>query len=337
MLTIDEIRTACTRSQPIQLGDPVLAQFSMPLRETFYPLGFPMRIETNCEEVLHAAAVSWHGFTRLFDTAPIVIRVGVHGGRSSQCPPTPTCRVQQHLATNIADAENFSVVDLSRQCGHIWLTEAAVANRAYLRYFFLESVAMAILATSYTTAIHAACVEHKGCGILLCGDSGAGKTSLSYACARAGWTYITDDASYLVNNRTDRLVVGNCNQARFRPSAVELFAELTGKEIVQRAQIGKPSIELNLQPMRNISASFTSRINYVVFLNRRNVTRQELVGFPTEVAKHSMEQVLFSMPAARQIQSRMIDHLLDAGALELRYSKFEWAIDRLAQLAERGR
>ena len=295
-----------------------------------------MRIETNCEEVLHAAAVSWHGFTRLFDTAPIIIRVGVHGGKSAQCPPTPMCRVQQHIATNIADAENFSVIDLSRQCGHIWLTEAAVADRAYLRYFFLESAAMAILATSYTTAIHAACVEHKGCGILLCGDSGAGKTSLSYACARAGWTYITDDASYLVNNRTDRLVVGNCNQARFRPSAVELFSELTGKEIVQRAQVGKPSIELNLQPLRNISASFTSRINYVVYLNRRNVSRQELVEFPTEVARHSMEQVLFSTPGTRRVQTAMIGHLLDAGALELRYSRFDWAIGRLAQLAERG-
>jgi len=336
MLTIEEIRTAFARSQPIQPGDPVLAQFSMPLRETFYPLGFPMQIETNCEEVLHAAAVSWHGFTRLFDIEPIIIRVGVHGGKSAQCPPTPMCRVQQHIATNIADAENFSVIDLSRQCGHIWLTEAAVADRAYLRYFFLESAAMAILATSYTTAIHAACVEHKGCGILLCGDSGAGKTSLSYACARAGWTYITDDASYLVNNRTDRLVVGNCNQARFRPSAVELFSELTGKEIVQRAQVGKPSIELNLQPLRNISASFTSRINYVVYLNRRNVSRQELVEFPTEVARHSMEQVLFSTPGTRRVQTAMIGHLLDAGALELRYSRFDWAIGRLAQLAERG-
>jgi hypothetical protein len=180
-------------------------------------------------------------------------------------------------------------------------------------------------------------VEHKGCGILLCGDSGAGKTSLSYACARAGWTYISDDASYLVNNRTDRLVVGNCNQARFRPSAVELFSELAGKDTVQRTQIGKPSIELNLQPLRNISASFTSRVNHVVFLNRRNVTRQELVDFPAEVARHSMEQMLFSMPATRQIQSAMIENLLDTGALELRYSNFEWAIDRLAQLAERGR
>jgi hypothetical protein len=336
MLTIEEIRTACARSEPIQLGDPVLAQFSMPLREMFYPLGFPLQIETNSEEVLRAAAISWQGFTKLFDTPPIRIRIGVKGGSSSACPPTPVCRAQQHLVSNIADSENFSVIDLSQQFAYIWLTEAAVADRGYLRYFFIESTAMAILATSYTTAVHAACVERKGCGILLCGDSGAGKSSLSYACARAGWTFITDDASFLVNNRNDRLVVGNCNQARFRPSAVELFSELTGKKVIQRAQIGKPSIELNLQPLSSISVSFTSRINHVVFINRHGVTRQQLVDFPTDVARYSMHQVLFSAPSTRKVQSAMIDHLLEAGPLELRYRDFDWAIDRLAQLSERG-
>jgi hypothetical protein len=336
MMTIDEIRASSARSETMHLGDPVLARFNMPLSETFFPLGFPLQIETNCEEVLNCAAANWQGFVKLFDTPPIRLRIGVRGGHSMDCPPAPVCRVQQHLLTNIADQENFSVVDLSQRFASIWLTEAAVANRGYLRYFFLESAALSIISTSYSTAIHAACVERKGCGILLCGDSGAGKSSLSYACARAGWTYITDDASYLVNNRNDRLVVGNCNQARFRPSAIELFSELTGKEVIQRAQVGKPSIELNTQPLRNISVSFTSHINHVVFISRRNVKRQELVEFPTDVAKWSMLQVLISMPEIRKVQSAMIDHLLDAGALELRYNDLNWAIDRLAQLAERG-
>lgn len=336
MLTIDQIRTACAQSEPVHLGDPVLAQFAMPLRETFYPLGFPLQVETNSEEVLNSAAASWHGFTMLFDTPPIRIRVGVRSGRSSECPPTPICRVQQHLVSNVADAENYSLIDLSQRFAFIWLTDAAVADRGYLRYFFLESTALSILATSYTTAIHAACVERKGCGILLCGDSGAGKSSLSYACTRAGWTFITDDASYLVNHRNDRLVVGNCNQARFRPSAIDLFSELAGRDIIQRAEIGKPSIELELQPCPEISISFTSRINHLVFINRHNAQRQELVRFPPEVARYSMLQVLFSTPETLKVQSAMIDHLLGAGTLELRYHDFDWAIDRLERLAETG-
>jgi len=100
--------------------------------------------------------------------------------------------------------------------------------------------------------------------------------------------------------------------------------------------MGKPSIELNLQPLCNISASFTSRINHVVFLNRRDATRQEILQFPVEVARYSMHQVLFSMPETLRVQKAMIDHLLEAGTLELRYKTLDWAIDRLTLLAERG-
>src|SRR5579871_6352538 len=77
MMTIDEIRTACGRSEPVQLGDPVLAHFRMPLSDTFFPLGFPVLLETNSEEVLKCAAANWQGFVKLFDTPPVHLRVGV--------------------------------------------------------------------------------------------------------------------------------------------------------------------------------------------------------------------------------------------------------------------
>ncbi|HEY2469597.1 MAG TPA: aldolase [Terracidiphilus sp.] len=336
MLTIEALQDAYARSAPVELADPALARFPMPLRQTFYPLGFPLQIETNREEVLFGAAARWQGFVKLFDTEPLLLRVGVTKTDSSVCPPMPACRVQRHLASNIADPENYAVTDLAQRFSSIWITEAALAHGNYFNYFFLESAAMSLLATSYTTAVHAACVERNGCGILLCGDSGAGKTTLAYACARAGWTYITDDGSYLVNNRHDRLVVGNCNLARFRPSAVGLFSELNGHNVIQRSQVGKPSIELDMQPLRNISSSFTSHINHVVFLSRRNIRRQELVRFPTEVARNFMLQVIFSPPEARKVQAAMIENLLVDGALELRYDNLDWAVDRLAKLAERG-
>ena len=58
--------------------------------------------------------------------------------------------------------------------------------------------------------------------------------------------------------------------------------------------------------------------------------------FPTEVAKYSMLQALYGLPSVKKIQSGMIDNLLDSGALELRYSDLNWAVDRLARLAEEG-
>jgi HPr Serine kinase C-terminal domain len=337
MLSIEQIQMACARSEPIVLGDPMHARTEFPLRETFYPLGFPVDIETNSEEVLAAAAANWHGFVKLFDTRPIHLRIGVFGSNYSECPPQPTCKIQKHLASNIADGENFAISDLVQGFSYIWLTPAAITNRSYFHYFFLESVTLCHLVGSFTTPIHAACVELEGSGILLCGDSGAGKSTLAYACARAGWTYVTDDASFLVNNRKDRLVVGNCNQARFRPSAAALFPELSGRKVNQRATVGKPSIEMSTGSLHNVDTSATSHVNYVVFLNRRNPSRQELKPFSTQVAKFSMLQRMSTLPATLKVQTAMIDTLLERGALELHYSDLPWAIERLAKLAEEGR
>jgi hypothetical protein len=337
MLTIEEIRTACARSEPIVFGDPVSARVDLPLKETFYPLGFPLEVETNSEELLTAVAETWHGFAKLFDTPPFRFRIYVQDGPSSDCPPQPTTRIQQHLTSHVADSNNYAVSDFAQGLSVIWLTRAAVAHRTYLRYCFIESTSLMQICMSYTTPIHAACVDLEGCGVLLCGDSGAGKSTLSYACAQAGWTYITDDASFLVNSRQDRLVVGNCNQARFRPASQQFFPELVGRQVTQRGDLGKPSIELSTSSIRDITTSHISRVNYVVFLNRREVKRQELVPFPVQVARYSMLQRLFSLPETRCIQSSMIDKLLSSGALELRYTDLDWAVERLGKLAVEGR
>jgi hypothetical protein len=336
MLTIDEIRTACNRSEQIVLGDPMSAHVDLPFKETFYPLGFPLDIETNSEEILIAMAESWHGFMKLFDTPPFRLRVCVQDGHSSDCPPNPIPRVQQHFVACVADSDNYSIIDFAQGFASVLLTRAAVAHQGYCRYFFLESAVMCLICTSYTTPIHAACVDLEGCGILLCGDSGAGKSTLAYACAQVGWTYITDDASFVVNSRQDRLVVGNSNQVRFRPSSQEFFQELSGKPITKRGDVGKPSIELKTSSVRNIATSHVSRVNHVVFLNRRDVKRQELAPFSSEVARYFMLQRLYGLPDTIKVQSAMIDRVLGAGALELRYSSLDWAIERLGRLAVEG-
>lgn len=108
-------------------------------------------------------------------------------------------------------------------------------------------------------------------------------------------------------------------------------------EVTRRGDMGKPSIELCTSSTREITTSHLSRVNYVVFLNRNQVKRQELIAFPTQVARFSMLQRLVSLPETLRIQNAMIDSLLSSGALELRYTDLDWAIERLGRLAVEGR
>jgi len=335
LMSTDQLKEAWFRSDPIEFGDPVLAHTDFSHRETYFPLGFPVSIATNSPEVLQVADQHWRRFTQLFDREPIQLQIGVSPGNSSTCPDTPVCRMRNHLLTNIADGENFSITDLSRGSAMIWVTEAALRHPDYFRYFFLESAAMSNISPRFATGIHGACVSLDGAGVLLCGDSGAGKSTLSYACAHAGWTYITDDGSYLVHGRRDRLVVGNYRQVRFRESAELLFPELRGLTVIQRAGIGKPSVELFTNANAWIPTASTAHIKHIVFL-KRDVEVQELVPFPRAVARLYMQQRIHCMPYDVGPQMQTIDHLLELEPHELRYNGLDWAIHALTSMVREG-
>jgi len=336
LVSTQELKSAWLRAEPVEFGDPVLAHTSLPFHETYFPLGFPLTIATNSTDVLDAAAQSWGTFSKLFDTEPIRMQIGVTTSSSSECPPPPACRVRDHLTTNIADGENFAICDHAQGYSLVWVTTATLQHRDYFRYFFLDSSAMCCIAARYATGIHAGCVALGGAGLLLCGDSGAGKSTLSYACARAGFTYVSDDGSYLVHNRDDRLVVGNSSQVRFRPSARNLFPELRSCTVMRRAGFGKPSVEMATGVHPSLETSNTAVIRHIVFLNR-NVQNQELAVFPTGAARLYMLQRVHCMPYLGSLHTQAIDRLLQVDAFELRYNQLDWAVERLELLAREGK
>jgi hypothetical protein len=331
MLTIEELESACDRTQPLELSRHSLEIPELSLRNMFYPFGFPVEVQTNSEEILSQAEELWGVWEKRFDREPIVISVHAVEAKWSDCPPEPVYRIMQPLMTTVADSNNFSIADLSSGRTHITISMAALTHKSYLQFFFLGCAATCHIATTHTTPVHAGCVAINGRGVLLCGDSGAGKSTLSYACARTGWQYVSDDAVYLLNHANHRSVIGNCHQVRFRPSAAELFPEIARFDLTPRLK-GKPSIELPTAPMSHITPAQTAHIDYIVFLNRKSGGTAELVPYRREVARHFMRQVLFGPPESLTVQHETIERLLSANVLELRYTDLQRAIDRLRNL-----
>jgi hypothetical protein len=317
--------------------DPVLSDFRLPLRAVYYPLGFAVEIATNSGEVLAAAEESWGRFQKAFSEPPVRLEIGVTAEDSQEClPPPPSCWARGHLLTNIADAKNFSVCDLRGGFGFAWLTQAAVKNRAYFRYYFLEAAALTLLDSLYMTALHAACLEMGGHGVLLCGASGAGKSSLAFACARKGWKFLTDDGSAIVRKRMGRVVVGNPHQMRFRESAVELFPELKVHRVTPRAT-GKMAIEVATASLPEIHTITECQVQYIVFLNRLEPAPAGLSFLPEEIALQYFEQcICFGEEEVRQVQLASIHNLLTAKVFEMRYRDLDWAVERLATLVREG-
>jgi hypothetical protein len=133
----------------------------------------------------------------------------------------------------------------------------------------------------------------------------------------------------------DRLIIGNCHQVRFRPSAAELFPELNGREITPRAA-GKPSIELQTAPMPWMTCAPTAQVDFLVFLNRRAPSPPELVPYRKEVARRFMRQILFGPVESLAAKYEALERLLTAEVFELRYSDLDWAVRRLEMLVREG-
>jgi len=317
-------------------ADPVLSHFRLPLRGTYYPLGFALEIITNSAEVLAAAQESWGSFQKKFSEIPLRLEIGIMADGSRDCPLPPACRSRGNLLTIVADAGNFSVCDLSRGFAFAWLTQSAVADRAYLRYYFLEATVSTLLEALYLTPLHAACVQIGGRGVLLCGESGAGKSSLAFACARSGWKFLSDDSSAIVRKRQSRVVVGNPCQMRFRESAIELFPELKRQPVMPRAT-GKMAIELATATLPEIATQAECQVDYIVFLNRREPAPPGLFSLPNKIAWQYFEQYMcFGEAAVHQAQSASIHDLLTAKVFEMRYHDLDWAVERLGTLVQEG-
>lgn len=313
--------------------DSLLSSMELPLHRTFYPLGFAVEIVTNEPDVLVAAHESF-GHRRLCrGSAALQIRIGISKGCGSKCPPEPTRREYNHLYSLVADGDNQALLDLRTCANFVWLEKAALNNRLYFRYNFLEKVVYLLLGASVVTDIHAACVSKNGKGILLCGHSGAGKSTLAYACARAGWTYTSDDTCYLINDSKTPRVIGHSHRIRFRPEAKALFPELRNQEITPRME-GKPSIELRLADLPNprISTAPEANVHAIVYLNRHLLAKGRLATLPAGTATLRTCQELFSAGEIREKHETILQTLSSVPAYELQYCDPRDALQNLALL-----
>lgn len=324
---------------PIQAQEYLRHPLEVPeatLAGTFYPCGFPIEVRTNDAEVLDIFDSISKNFAARFRTPPANIQVHVVEDDETECPPSPDHQIMLPLLVWSAGTQNFAVADLDRTSTQVVMTRSALRHRLYASYFFLEPAASTHICTRFATPIHGACVALDNRGVLLCGDSGAGKSSLSYACARAGWTYVSDDATMLLHGNSERMALGNCHQVRFRPSAAELFPEIAGLAITPRAE-GKPSIEVPTALMPHLQVSEMAAIDCVVYLCRDGSEGAELVPASRNQARQSMRETVFGTRSLLAAHYATIDRLLTAEVYELHYSRLDAAIARLRSLLREGR
>ena len=249
--------------------DPLGYQQTLPFTRRFYPLGCAVDLSTNSAEVLETAEERWSGHGPIFDETPVSFRVVVADGDVRSHPPRPTFRARDHLIVCAADAAHFGCCDLNTSTVACWVAADTARKPAYLSYHYLDPLLLLLLSDRYFTPIHAGCVARDGHGVLLSGRESAGKSCLSYACARAGWTLISDDAGYMIRDDPHQRILGRPRYLRFEFSAERLFPELRGLLAAEAAKGEEVAgIDSNLLP--GIETATECRAETVVFLERQD-------------------------------------------------------------------
>jgi hypothetical protein len=315
--------------------DPLLHRFRLPLLATFYPLGFPVEILTNDARILKAAKESWGGLRQRFDKPAIPIRIAV-SGEGDRPPTPPVFRGNGHLLAIVSDAANFATCDVSTGFAFCWLNPNTAAERAWVRYYFIEAIAYATITHLYLTAVHAACIAKNGRAILLSAPSGTGKSVLALACAKKGWTFVSDDVSSLVRERPGATVIGRPERIKLLPSAAGLFPEIA-RERRGTDQNGYPFIELRTQDI-GISTLHETSVDSVVFL-RRPVTGP--ARFVPLDSNETFARLVAELPvfeaSVHEAQLRSLRMLSSLPAMELQYDRLDDAVQMLDGLVEGAR
>ena len=302
----------------VPVFDPFSYTVPLPLITTVNAHGFPMRVITNSPDVIQTTEESWAGYPLLFSDHSLEFRVVVSDDQQAKRPSNIFTRAQKHLITIVSNEDDFAVGDLDRGIASFWICPASARDHEFFRNYYLYNLMYMMLWHARMAMVHAACVARNGRGVLLCGESGAGKSCLSFACARRGWSFITDDGVSLVRGSKERMVVGTPRDMHFRPSAVEVLPELEG-----HLTLIKPWGKLLFKPSSNELPDFRRELytnaHAIVFLNRAAGGPARLLPVSSEDAFQRLDRELPIMEPIEE-QRASLRYLVDAGSYELRYS-----------------
>lgn len=214
--------------------------------EHLFPLlGLPLAVESNDPAALEAAEESFGSWRRLpaelVAPAPrLNVSVVVSPGAGAAGERFNWRHNNGWFIASAGPHVLSARVDLGEAVAFV--TRQLVAERANLRYQVLECLGLLLASFHDRTPIQAAAVVRGERAIVLAGPSGTGKSSLCYACVRAGFQLLAEDVVYV--SSTDGLGLWGCPwHMHLLPDTVRFFPELADRPVELQAN-GKEKLEV---------------------------------------------------------------------------------------------
>jgi hypothetical protein len=268
-------------SEPLGHSAPITHRALYPL------LGVPLVVGSNSSAVLEAAERSfgrWRSLpaAQVADAPPLRLNLFVHQAGGVDAATAMLLPFVQRLWRPYyltASGESIATANLETGEAVGFVTPELLASDLHFRYNLLECLALALVTQRDRYPVHAAAVVRGERALLLVGASAVGKSTLSYACVRAGWQLLAEDAVYVslgqnllvapsVATPSVAAVWGAPWRIHLLPDAPRHFPELVG--IAPQIQAnGKLKLALDLTTLSDLPPRTSAAQARVCLLSRR--------------------------------------------------------------------
>ena len=188
------------------MGDFLKRDVKTPYCGRYLAAGVHLTIETNSDSILAIARANFEPSEFHPDFREGVrLKLWVEEEDSPRTESKPYFRGLGHLVFSGYDDRSSLLIDLRDRSGAGRFTPALAENEGYWKTVLFPSLLAIVGPSVGLTSLHSACVAWKGSGVLLVGEGGAGKSSLSLALAQAGLDFLSDDRT-LISEKQGKLV-----------------------------------------------------------------------------------------------------------------------------------
>ena len=218
---------------------------------------------------------------------------------------------------------NVLLFDLLRKNVDAWIAASLISNLTLWNERFIPLILGVMGCAVGVLPLHSACVVKDGRGVLLAGQSMAGKSTLSVALAKHGYEFLSDDWVYVRLAPSGLVVHGLNAPVKLLEDAHIFFSELDPSSAAPTAncEIG---YEVSASSKLGLKVARTCLPAALFFIERIQPSTATLVqvspAYTREYLEHSVECLPSSLIEIKATRETIIDRVSHLPARRFRYS-----------------